>query len=125
MNTDYEFLNYVKEKIQLIKVDTKNEYGYHKLIQTGLIGIYDYNTGYFDVSVYLVNEPSGNIYVRIWFGSLDDTDFGGWKKTDTIEEAKTTIDGIAQNIFKDMISLPTKDVLNNELSKYGINVGLE
>lgn len=105
---------------------TKTKEGYSKFIQTGEIEFYDYGRGYFDVDIVSVWHPISKIWsVRIWFGSIDDGDYGGWREVATKLDADELVEKIAMGIFKDMVSLPTIENLNKKLIKYGIQVGYE
>lgn len=105
---------------------TKTKEGYSKFIQRGNIEFYDYNHGYLDVDVYAYqNHKDKKWFVRIWFATIDDGDYGGWREVATKLEANEVVEKIATNVFKDMVSLPTIEELNKLLRKYGIAVGYE
>lgn len=120
--TRYAIFDQLAELTKLTKI----EEGYSKFIQTGDIEFYDYNRGYFDVDIYAYqNHMNKKWFVRIWIGSIDDGDYGGWREVSSKEEANEIVDQIALNVFKDMVAFPTKDVLNKALINYGIMVDYE
>jgi len=120
--TRYEDFNKLRELFKLIKIDR----GYSKFIQTGDLDFYDYGTGFIDLQIFPVYDIQNNKhYVRIWFGTIDDGDFGGWKEVDNKEKADKLVDKIANEVFKDMVAFPTKKLLNILLRKYGISVDYE
>ncbi len=116
----YEIFNQLKNLLKL----TKTEEGYSKFIQTGKLDIFDYNTGFIDLSVFVVTwGPDSKFYsVRLWFGTIDDCDFGGWRDVATKEQATNLVERIAHEVFEDMVSFPTKDELNTLLRPYKIYV---
>lgn len=119
--TRYKEFDELKELTKL----TKTERGYSKFIQKGDIEFYDYGVGFFDVDVYAYTDVNGNNWVRIWFGTVDDGDYGGWKNASNEEEAARVVDEISTNVFKDMVSLPCIKELNEMLEPYGVDVGYE
>jgi hypothetical protein len=105
---------------------TKTEKGYSKFIQTGEIEFYDYGRGYFDVGIYSYqNHRDKKWFVRIWLGTIDDGDYGGWLEVTSKLDANELVEKIAMKVFKDMVFLPTIEDLNKKLIKYGIQVGYE
>lgn len=104
---------------------TKTEKGYSKFIQRGNLSLYDYNRGFIDLSVHAYLNQLKEPFVRIWFGTVDDGDYGGWLACATLEQAQELVERIANEVFKDMISFPTDEELNRMLRPYGIWVGYE
>jgi hypothetical protein len=104
---------------------TKTDRGYSKFIQTGEIEFHDYNRGYFDVDIYAYQNHDKKWYVRIWIGTIDDGDYGGWQELTSKGEAEVVVEQIAQGVFKDMIAFPSLDELNKQLIVYGMSVGYE
>ena len=112
------------EKLKDLTTITKTERGFSKFIQTGQLDFHDYGRGFIDLEVYAYTNLEAS-YVRIWFGTIDDGDFGGWRTVDSHEKAEKITKEIAENVFKDMVAFPTKDELNILLRKYGIAVDYE
>jgi len=104
---------------------TKSERGYSKFIQTGQLGLYDYGVGFIDLEVYVREQPDGCYAVRLWFGTIDDGDFGGWRQAKSHEQAEKLVKDIVNNVFKDMVAFPTVEELNKQLQRYGVAVGPE
>ena len=108
---------------------TKNDRGWAKFVQRGEIEFWDYGRGFFDVDIYAfqtrTREGNGSWHVRIWLGTIDDGDYGGWVEVSSKEEAYALADQIALNVFANMVSFPTLDELNKMLQPYGIAVGYE
>lgn len=120
--TRYHIFDQLAELTKLTKTDN----GYSKFIQTGDIEFYDYNRGYFDVDVYTNYSPMDKKwYVRIWVGSVDDGDYGGWLEASSKEEADTVVERIATEVLKDMVVFPTLAEFNKILMQYGILVDYE
>lgn len=122
----------VYEKFAAIREITKleqepNRHGsisYRKMIQTGALDFFDYLTGFLEVNVYPYYDGE-KWYVRMWFATVDDGDFGGWSTDMPFEKAQKTAADIAKNVLEDMITLPTKDELNKLLRPYGMYVDYE
>jgi len=112
------------EQLQEIMKLTKTERGYSKFIQTGKLELGDYDRGFIDLDIYSLpnykNEKE--YYVRIWFGTVDDGDLGGWLLMPSKTLADQLVEKIANEVFKDMISFPTIKELNNILKKYNISI---
>lgn len=104
---------------------TKTERGYSKFVQTGDIGFYDYNRGYFDVDIYAYQNYDKRWFVRIWVGSIDDGDYGGWREVASKEDADVIVEQIAHEVFEHMIAFPLLSDLNTMLSQYNIAVKYE
>lgn len=116
--------NVFEQLAELTKL-TKTERGYSKFIQTGEIEFNDYNRGYFDVDIYSYQNHDKKWYVRIWLGTIDDGDYGGWLELTSKSEADVVVEQIAQGVFKDMIAFPSLAELNKQLIVYGMAVGYE
>lgn len=119
--TRYSVFDQLEELTKL----TKNDRGYAKFIQRGEIEFYDYNRGFFDVDIYAMCDSQKKWHARIWLGTIDDGDYGGWVEVSTKEEAYALVDQIAHNVFANMVAFPTTDELNKMLEPYGIAVGYE
>lgn len=104
---------------------TKTDRGYSKFIQSGDIEFYDYNRGYFDVDVYSFQSHDKKWFVRIWLGTIDDGDYGGWREVSSKEEAEIIVERIAHEVFKDMVAFPSLPELNMMLFQYNIEVKYE
>jgi hypothetical protein len=118
--TRYKDLQKIRELTRLVK--TKK--GHSKLIQTGQLGFCDYGVGFLELEVYYW-EDKGKHFVRIWLGTIDDGDFGGWREMSSKDKALKLIDKMVDNVFKDMVAFPTKEELNKKLIRYGIAVDYE
>lgn len=112
---------------ELVKLTalTKTDKGYNKFVQTGALGLYDYGRGFIDVSIYRYVDHNRKCYVRIYFGTIDDGDFGGFRLCNSKLEANELVEQIANNIFKNMVTLPSHERLNNLLNPYGMYVNYE
>ena len=103
----------------------RTERGYAKFIQTGKLPIYDYNTGFIDLHIYSTIGANKKPYVRLYFATVDDGDFGGWLECADKLEANRIVEEIAYKIFKNMVSFPDHDTLNKLLCPYGLYVDYE
>lgn len=113
------------EKLKDLTKLTKTDRGYSKFIQTGDLEFYDYGTGFIDLSIYAFVGRDRVPRVRLWFGTVDDSDFGGWLDCNTLEEAQDVVEQIANNVFKDMIAFPTHEEINGLLVPWCIVVNYE
>jgi hypothetical protein len=120
MTRDYLF-NAISELTKLVQAES----GYSKMIQAGDLEVFDYGRGYFDMEVFYTKTPTGNHFVRLWLGTIDDGDFGGWKEFKTRAEALSATEEIAMGVFKDMVAFPSQEELNKKLSRYGISMNFE
>lgn len=119
--TRYTLFSQAEEMMQL----TKTKDGYAKFIQTGALSLYDYGRGFIDLSIEVDNCPGRPPQVRIWFGTIDDGDFGAWVPCASKEDANKLVERIATEVFRDMITFPSDAELNEMLRPYGAYVGYE
>ena len=90
------------EELQaLTRMEKTGEYSWNKMIQTGGLSLHDYSTSYIDLSIYYLLQNKKH-YCRIWFGTIDDGEFGSWNEFDTAKKAKELVDK-AVNFFNDMV----------------------
>jgi hypothetical protein len=104
---------------QLTKL-TKTEHGYAKFIQTGDLSLCDYGRGFIDLEIYTYLDHAGSPSVRLWFGTIDDGDFGAWLRCNTKEEADNLVEQIALSVFEGMVKFPSDEELNTLLRPYGV-----
>lgn len=97
------------------------EHCYSKMIQSGELAQthYDYNRGYYDVSMYYLPRGNDEHWIRVWFGTIDDGDFGSWTKCENKEKALELLDKIKDE-FKDMVVCPSHEKLNKQFEKLGV-----
>lgn len=121
----YSKFEAVRKATELVDIyDDMNSCEYHKIVQTGELGLYDYKVGFLNFETYAI-KVQDYWQVRIWIASIDDCDFGGWSKPLTKHKALDTVRGIAENVMKDMIVFPTQEQLNAMLREYGLFVDYE
>lgn len=113
------------DKLEELTKLTKTERGYSKFIQTGQLSLCDYGRGFIDLDIYVNKQPNRQPTVRLWFGTIDDGDFGGWRECHSVEYAEKLVEEIANEVFKDMVSFPNDEELNLILRPYGIYVCYE
>ena len=121
MSTRYELIQQIRSLCEMVKT----ERGYQKIVQRGNLEFYDYGAGYFDVSLYYFKHPKGQHVARLWFGTIDDGDFGGWAEFTDEESARACVEGIAHNVLKSIVECPSEEDLNARLIEYGMQVGFE
>jgi len=124
MKTRYELFKQLAKITELVKTDTKNTFGYQKMIQTGELDFYDYGYGYIDFTIFYINAPK-ETYVRLWFGTYDDGDLGAFVKVTDRVEAEKLINNVVEDVFAKMRTFPTLDKLNIMVQKYGIKIEYE
>ena len=113
------------EITQLCKITKTGKYKYNKIIQSGELAKthYDYGLGYYDVCIYYMFIRDKHV-CRIWFGTIDDGDFGSWTECETKEEAIKLVKK-SKNIFSEMIICPNYRDLNLLFKDLGIFFHLE
>lgn len=120
--TRYADFDKLKELTKLNKTDR----GYAKFIQTGNLSLCDYGRGFIDLEVYTyVSRMDKLARVRIWFGTVDDGDFGGWLVCSSKEQADAIVEAIAHEVFENMIAFPSEAEINVLLRPYGMYVSYE
>lgn len=114
--TRYDVFEQLKELCSLKK---SSETQYNKMIQSGgLVDTHhDYGRGYYDVSISYVGH--GGHFCRVWFGTIDDGDYGSWTECKSKEDACILIEKVA-NKFKDVVVLPTHEKLNEMFFELGV-----
>ncbi len=121
VNTRYEILKAMRIFTKMSSDGT----GFQKLIQTGQLGLWDYDTGFIDLLIYPYTNHKNEHYLRISFSTIDDGNFGVFKKVNSWEDARVLASIVANEVFKDMTAFPTKEELNKQLEKYSIAVDYE
>lgn len=118
-----------KKLEKLFKLEVKFDlFGlrYDKIVLTGESEIPDYGKGYLNISLFtFYKNKTKNYQVRCVFNSIDDTDFGGWSKEMSFDEAEELKSEIAYNILKELRVLPSIDEINSLLMPYGIYIYFE
>jgi len=120
--TRYEIFNKLDEFISTYcKMEKTGECQYNKMIQSGKLvdTLYDYGKGYYDVCIYYRFDGSEH-YCRIWFGTIDDGDFGSWTICKSKEEAIDLVEK-AKDIFSEMNICPNEEDLNHKFKNLGIH----
>lgn len=119
-----KFRDIAKATELVVIADNQNSCEYHKLVQTGELGLYDYKVGFLNFETYALKQQD-YWQVRIWIATSDDSDFGGWSKPLSKAKALSLVRSIAQEVMKDLVVFPTKDKLNAILRPYGLFVDCE
>ena len=121
----YDKFEVIAKATELVIIsDDQNSCEYHKLVQTGELGLYDYKRGFLNFETHAVRVQD-HWQVRVWIASVDDGDFGGWSKPMEKSKALKLVKSIAENVMKDLMVFPTKDKLNAMLRPYGLFVDYE
>lgn len=122
MSTRYRLFD---ELANLTKMVKNSEHNYSKMIQSGELveTHFDYGRGYYDVNIYYLYMGEKH-YCRIWFGTIDDGEFGGWNELETKEKAVEMVEK-ARDIFADMVSCPNFNELNLLFRKIGVYLSNE
>lgn len=101
---------------------------YLKLVQTGgLTGVHhDYGRGFLVVEIRTIwRSDTGGYHTRLCFATIDDGDFGGWGTPITdLGQALARTKQVA-DYFREMVTLPTQDEMNEALRPLGLYVGRE
>ena len=117
MKIRYDILNKLRNYQKLVKF---NDYNYQKIIQSGGLAKKhsDYDVGFYDVlmSVIKINDQYA---CRVYFGTIDDGDFGSWNYFDSEEKALKLLNKIV-NKFKDISRLPSFEELNFQFRELGV-----
>lgn len=112
--------NLFRQIEKLCTIEKTGEFRYNKMIQSGNLvqTHWDYGRGYYDVSIYYIF--SNNIhFCRIYFGTIDDGDFGSWTERKSKEKAIELIEK-AKDIFSEMVVCPEYNELNLLFRDLGI-----
>lgn len=121
----YDKFSAISELTNLVTIyDDANSCEYHKMIQTGELGLYDYGTGFLNFETKAIKQQD-YWQVRIWIATVDDGEFGGWSKPLSKSKALELVRSIAENVMKDLVVFPTKDKLNAMLRPYVMFVDYE
>ncbi len=120
-HTRYELFSQVEEISKMTKTG-ENEYS--KFMPSGRLAEthYDYGRGFYDVSIfynYYPNKTLPHHACRVWFGTIDDGDFGSWNYFDTKEEAIKMVEKVAE-LFDTIQTLPSHKDLNKMFEKMGV-----
>jgi len=116
--TRYDLFDKLEE---LCSLKETGEHVYNKMVQSGdLIETHwDYGRGYYDVCVYYFKDYKEKHQCRIWFGTIDDGDFGSWNECESKEKAIELVEKAA-NIIKDITVCPPFKELNELFRPIGI-----
>lgn len=117
MRTRYDVFNKLEELLQVVQT---GEHCYNKMVISGdLRNVhYDYDRGFYDVSMYYLNSM-GTHCCRVWFGTIDDGDFGSWNDFDNKEDAIKLLNKIVEK-FKSIKVCPSLEELNKEFRDLGV-----
>lgn len=113
------------EKLKQLTALTKTHRGYSKFIQTGDLGLHDYNTGFIDLEIYVDKDARGDPFFRMRFGTIDDCDFGAFLYCHSIKYGTDLVEQVAKNVFEHMVAFPSHEKLNLLLRPYGVYVNYE
>lgn len=118
MSTRYDLLNEMREKQEITET---GENRYNKLVQSGDLAKehYDYGVGFYDISMYYIYFRGGEHCCRVWFGTIDDGDFGSWNYFETKEEALALLEKVVKK-FEDITRLPSSEELNVMFREIGV-----
>lgn len=116
--TRYDLFNKLRD---LCVLEKTGEHSYNKMVQSGgLVETHwDYECGYYDVNVHYFKDYQDKHQCRIWFGTIDDGDFGSWNECETKEKAVELVEKAA-NIIKDINVCPPFNELNLLFRPIGI-----
>lgn len=94
------------------KMEKTGEYQYNKMIRSGELSKthYDYGRGYYDVCIYYILSQNKHC-CRIWFGTIDDGEFGSWTECNSKEKAIELVEK-AKDIFSEIDVCPSYEELN-------------
>ena len=116
--TRYDLFQQLRE---LCELKQTGKHSYNKMMQSGeLVNTHhDYGRGYYDVSIQYFKDYKDKHQCRIWFGTIDDGDYGSWNECETKEEAVNLVEN-ACDMFQAMTVLPGHEELNEKFRKLGI-----
>lgn len=103
------------------KMEKTGEYSYNKMIQSGDLRHehYDYGRGYYDISIRYILSSNRHV-CRIFFGTVDDGDFGSFTECESKEEAIELVEK-AKDIFSKINICPSFKDLNLLFKEININ----
>lgn len=117
--TRYDLFRQVEN---LSKMEKTGKYMYNKFMPSGRLAEthHDYSTGFYDVCIYYIHHPSdGKHYCRVWFGTIDDGDYGSWTECKTKKKAVALVERVKDK-FDTMTVLPEHTELNKEFREFSI-----
>ena len=116
------FLIWQEENCQMTKI---NETMYNRFMPSGKLAEThsDYGVGFYDVSIYVI-KPDQEWLLRVWFGTIDDGDFGAWASCKSRESALALLEKVVQT-FSVMDECPSENALNEEFKSLGVWFGKE
>lgn len=116
--TRYDLFDKLKEMCSLKKT---GEHQYNKMVQSGNLveTHWDYERGFYDVSISYYYDYKNRHCCRIWFGTIDDGDYGSWNYLETKEKAIELVEKAA-DILKDITVCPSHKELNELFRPIGI-----
>jgi hypothetical protein len=106
-----------KEDLKMTKI---NKHMFNKFIKSGDLARehFDYDRGYYDVSIYYFFDR-GKHFCRVWFGTIDDGDFGSWNKCNTKKAALELVIAV-KNRFSSINICPSQKELNSIFKDLGV-----
>lgn len=105
---------------QLLKLEKTGEFSYNKIVISGELSKshYDYDSGFYDVSISYLLYQNKHL-VRVWFGTIDDGDFGSWNEFTNKDDALSLLEKIVQK-FEKITVCPSINDLNKDFLKIGV-----
>lgn len=115
----YDIFKKLQELTALRIGDTNT---FQKILPRGSFELHDYDTGFICVDIKFLEDyhNPGQYVVRLYFSNIDDGAVGGWSKPMSKSKAQTLTARIAEEVFEEMVQLPSMDELNQQLQQYGI-----
>lgn len=124
----YPFFDKIEELMKLKKINTGkviDDYDieqYGKLVQKGKCSHFDYNFGFFFVTIKTNHVHYKKLFhTRVYYHTIDDGCLGGWSIQDNLKKTLKRTQNIA-NVYRDIIVLPTDKEMNSKLIQYGIQL---
>lgn len=123
MSTRHELLRELRQKRELVQT---NEYCYNKIIKSGELAKthFDYNVGFYDVSICYFTRADGYHYVRVYFGNIDDGCFGSWNQFEDKEKSLKLLKKLKDR-FETLEECPNVDKLNVMFRDLGVYFCIE
>jgi hypothetical protein len=118
--SSYDLFDLIEAACSMRFVQDEAGYTYSKMVRTGKIDFFDYNTGFIDFRVGYV--PQGNLhFAHLYLKTIDDGDLDSWREFPSKEEAILFVDNFAEEFLTNINEFPDLNELNSELYKYGFS----
>lgn len=127
---DFEKIEKAKELFTWNVLENK-KYGFGRIFHRGQCSLHDYERGFYYIRIFVTTNLAWSkkenkfnqqqFSVRVWYQTIDDSDFGGWLNNIPLDYAKQVVDKI-KAIYDPLVTLPNDTEMNYLLKHLGIEI---